>query len=50
MRRSDFRSAEQALAPGTGSMSARADALMSRQEAGKIAASMALRYGRLSPA
>src|SRR3954467_6030050 len=29
--RSDFRSAEQALAPGTGWMSARADALMSHQ-------------------
>jgi len=31
MPRSDFRSAEQALAPGTGWMSARADALMSQQ-------------------
>jgi hypothetical protein len=30
-------------------MSARTDALMSQQEAGKIAASIVLRYGRLSP-
>ena len=30
-------------------MSARTDALMSRQETGKIAASIVLRYGRLSP-
>jgi hypothetical protein len=50
MPRSDFRSAEQALARGMGSMSARADALMSRQEAGKIAASIFFRYGGCHPA